>query len=64
MFRYILVNERVPKDKVTCSYCKTPLGKSYVRDLSTRLVYHSPWCLDVHELETVRCIENHARQVN
>lgn len=47
--RYILVNrpER-PKELCYCTFCTTAIGKTYVRDLDTKLVYHSHFCLEMH----------------
>ncbi len=47
--RYILVNLRGKPDEPTyCTICTTAIGKTYVRDLDTRLLYHSHFCLELH----------------
>lgn len=62
---FICVNVNAAKDdEWHCTLCTTPIGKSYVRDLSTRLVYHNLWCLDSHIKQSVLCIEDAARLAN
>ena len=56
--RFILVNLQKEATQAECGFCKTPLGKSYVRCLETRITYHSHFCLELHEVESVRCIED------
>ena len=63
MMRYICVNllsQIVQKDGTfyPCTICCTAIGKSYVRDLATRLVYHNAWCMSLHIAETEKCIEH------
>ncbi len=57
-FRFIAVN-LLRKADVECACCKTPIEMSYVRDLSTGLVYHGKWCYDSHILDTTHLIEGH-----
>lgn len=54
MLRFILVNcnKIADNEMVDCTMCHTPIGKTYVRDISTRTVYHSHYCLDLHILKT------------
>lgn len=47
-----------------CAICTTPIGKSYVRDLATRLVYHNQFCLDNHVAQTTLAIEDAARRTS
>ena len=65
MLRYLVVNTygKARKDAEVsyCAMCCTAIGKSYVRDLATRLVYHNAWCMSLHIAETEKCIENAAR---
>lgn len=57
--RFIAVNTyQAPTEQVPCQFCTTPLGKSYVRDLGTGLVYHNHWCLETHTAQSVVCIED------
>lgn len=63
--RYIIVNERKPKGIPRfCTFCITPIGDSYVRDLQTRCIYHSHFCLEIHEEESKLYIEDAARRVS
>lgn len=60
--RYVLVNLKTEAKECACAFCKTPLGKTYVRCLETRILYHSHFCLELHEVESVRCIETIYRE--
>ncbi len=53
----MLVNLRYPTEDC-CSCCKTPLQKTYVRDITTGLVYHFPWCLETHIATTEYAIDD------
>lgn len=56
---YMVVNGvQEPAEQVACALCCTPLGRSYVRDLQTRLVYHNLWCLESHVLQSIVTIED------
>ncbi len=47
--RYLFVRcTSPPKEATACGFCCTPLGLEYVRDLETRIVYHSFWCMEIH----------------
>lgn len=62
--RFICVNLRgVSIEQSYCVFCHTSLGKSYVRDLTTRALYHSHYCLNLHEEQSVSDIQNAARLV-
>lgn len=53
--RFILVNLR-SKEEGECAYCHTPIGKQYVRDLTTGIVYSSVWCMETHVVDTTKAI--------
>lgn len=52
---FILVNGRNLDGE--CAFCRLTLEKSYVRDLSTGIVYHNPYCLAAHISTSVILIE-------
>lgn len=54
--RYILVNLRYIAKESDCACCKLSLGQGYTRDLSTGLVYHNPWCLEIHTSDSMKAI--------
>lgn len=45
---YLIVNGRNNSEEGFCTLCKNSLGKSYTREITTGLTYHSPYCLEVH----------------
>ena len=42
--RFVLVNDRVPRESSTCAHCAALLGTGYLRDISSRLPYCSYEC--------------------
>ena len=61
--RFIVVTfSKPPPEPVYCGFCTTALGKAYVRDLTTRILYHSHFCLELHLAESQNCIEMSARR--
>ena len=65
--RFICVNAGKPREGQEPSYCTiccTAIGKSYVRDLQTRLIYHNHLCLDAHIAQSEHFIERYAREVS
>lgn len=53
--KYVLVNLRANAE-CDCNSCYLPLKKTYVRDLGTGLVYHNPWCFEVHVHDSLKAI--------
>lgn len=43
-FRFVLVNNRMPRAKVPCTLCGTEIEQSYVRELHTGLLYCDAQC--------------------
>ena len=68
MLRYLVVNTYgKPREDAEVSYCAmccTAIGKSYVRDISTGLAYHSHFCLELHISQSEKCIEDAARRTS
>lgn len=57
--RYIIVNRsRKPEEPYPCTYCTAAIGKTYLRDLDTRLVYHPEFCYEAHVARSILCIES------
>jgi hypothetical protein len=46
--RFVLVNNRRPRAKSECALCGTKIEQSYLRELSTGLLYCDPQCLAGH----------------
>lgn len=44
----IYVNLHLPVNEVCIACLQDIAGKSYLRDLKTRIVYHNKWCFDAH----------------
>jgi hypothetical protein len=42
--RFILVNERIPREHACCASCCARIERGYVRDPHTRLVYCDAAC--------------------
>jgi hypothetical protein len=42
--RFLFVSDRVPRAPSTCANCSTPIGTSYLRDLSSRRLYCDRRC--------------------
>lgn len=47
--RFILVNERIPREHTGCASCRARIERGYVRDPHTRLVYCDAECFADHE---------------
>ena len=59
MLRYIVVNGRNDAREANyCTICCTPLGKSYVREIGTSLLYHSHYCLETHVRQSTVALES------
>lgn len=63
--QFICVNTNAVKGiDYPCTFCKTAIGKSYTRDLTTGLIYHSHFCMDTHIEQSILCIEDAARKTS
>lgn len=61
--RFVAVNTSSAKGEMTwCAFCTKAIGKSYVRDLQTRCVYHNVWCLEAHVLDSLIAIEGNRHE--
>lgn len=66
MLRFILVNDRSPRAAKSCAFCCAPIDQhiSYVREISTRIIYCGCGCYLEHVNVTVLAIEYHRREVS
>lgn len=43
-----------------CASCKSTItDKAYVRELSTRIIYHNQWCMEAHKASATKALEHH-----
>jgi len=61
--RFILVNDRRPRQDAYCALCCEKIGETYVREIQTRLLYCDHLCHAGHVKGAVLALEYHARQV-
>jgi len=47
--RFVLVNERVPRENAYCALCTATIERGYVRDPHTRRLYCDAACFAEHE---------------
>ena len=63
--RYLFVRCTTPSEKpVACGFCGKNLGKEYVRDLQTRVIYHSFWCMELHIHQTLVRLGGHDAEIS
>jgi hypothetical protein len=59
--RFVLVNERMPRNDTQCALCGGTIEKGYIRDLRTRLIYCDTQCFAGGAYSVTK---NHARKVS
>jgi hypothetical protein len=47
--KFVLVNDRTPRDDACCFMCCRPIEQGYLREARTRLLFCSTECFGVHE---------------
>ena len=62
--RFILVNERIPREHTGCASCCARIERGYVRDPHTRLVFCDAVCFAAHEKKALPTTTEHARRVS
>jgi hypothetical protein len=62
--RFILVNDRVPRTDANCALCCAKLGRGYVRDPQTRLVYCNPHCFTGQEKMAMAVMVSRSRRAS
>ena len=60
--RFVLVNDRVPREHADCALCGGLIEKGYVRDLQTRLIYCDTQCFAGWAAAPV--VQNRGRKVS
>ena len=62
--RFILVNERIPRENACCASCCGRIERGYVRDPHTRLVFCDAVCFAAHEKKALPVTVQPARRVS
>jgi hypothetical protein len=62
--KFVLVNDRVPREDTRCALCGRGIGKGYVRELQTRLLYCDTQCAAGHTKMAKLAVENATRKVS
>jgi hypothetical protein len=62
--RFVLVNERTPREQACCASCCAKIERGYVRDPHTRLVYCDAVCFTVHENKALPVSVQQVRRVS
>jgi hypothetical protein len=61
--RFGLINGKTPRSQSFCAMCNQPIGRSYLREVGTHLIYCDPDCYTDHCESVVQVFESHARAV-
>lgn len=59
--RFVFVNGRSPYRQSSCVMCKQPIKESYLREMTTQLIYCDYDCYADHCQAAVQLLESHAR---
>jgi hypothetical protein len=59
--KFILVNDRKPRQRPFCTTCCEPIQENYLRDIVTRLTYCGCACYAKRRVRQVLTIENCAK---
>ena len=62
--RFVLVNERSPRNDAHCAVCCTRIDRGYLRDAQTRLLYCNAECFAEHEWMSNPARSRDARRVS
>jgi hypothetical protein len=62
--KFVLVNNRQPREDAYCALCCEKVEETYVREIQTRLIYCGYGCYAGHVSVAVLALEYHARQVS
>ena len=60
--RFVLVNDRLPRNDANCALCSTKIESGYVREPQTNLVYCDPQCFAGHETMAMQTLQHKARR--
>ena len=56
--KFVLVNGRTPRARSFCALCCEPIGKTYLREIATRLSYCDHQCYLGHCKVAVQALQN------
>jgi hypothetical protein len=59
--RFVLVNERTPRQRSLCVRCDQPIGAGYIREVGTRLAYCNHDCYADHCQIAFVLLDNRSR---
>ena len=59
--KFVVVNGRTPRQQTRCALCCEPIGKSYLRELTTRLSYCDHKCYAGNCKVAALALQKHAR---
>lgn len=59
--RFVLVNERAPRQQTLCASCGAPIRTGYLREIGTHLTYCDHDCYEDHCLRAFLVLESKAR---
>jgi hypothetical protein len=59
--RFVLVNERSPRQRAFCVSCEEPIHAGYLREIGTSLTYCSHDCYEDHCKSAFLVLEGRAR---
>jgi hypothetical protein len=62
--RFVLVNDRVPRNDEHCALCGDTIEKGYVRDSQTRLIYCDTQCFTGGAFAAMPVIKYRSRKVS
>jgi hypothetical protein len=58
--KFVVVNGRTPRQQTRCALCCEPIGKSYLRELTTQLSYCDHSCYVGHRKTATPALQKHA----
>ena len=56
--RFVLVNERSPRQQAYCASCDEPIQAGYLREIGTHLTYCNHDCYAEHYNSAIRLLES------
>jgi len=59
--KFVVVNGRTPRQQTRCALCRELIGKSYLRELTTRLSYCDHGCYVGRRETATPALQKHAR---
>ena len=62
--RFVLVNDRVPREGTNCALCGRKIEQGYVRESQTRLLYCDTECVLEHAKTGMVAVKNHTWKVS